>query len=630
MKKLSKKIVSSCIAMLLLISMLVCSISTSAVTSNLIDVNKKGSLTIHKYEMEDISLATVRGNGEETTDIPETAIPYADVTFKLTRVADLVTNGKVNKTYYTTDGIKLPTPSEAKEMSAIATYTKTTDSNGEATFTDLPLGIYLVQETHAPSQTVKKVADFVVSIPMTDSTGTAWNYNVHAYPKNETTYAEPVLVKTDVNTGEALEGAKFNLYTSLDRESWTLVESGLTTDSNGKVQASKPLPTSAYYMWVETQTPDSEYVLDTDFQTVIWISADSNICNADTKLPLATTPEFSVTNNKPTISKAVSTNANKTDYTSTNDVIYNVGTTIKYSVDVRIPVVTDMSSYDKLQVWDTLPTALTIDGTPTVSTANKTYINGVDFYYSYNTSTNKFTIDINAEKFENDGTNLNITIDYTCTVNSTLVNSLGTALINTATIKYSTVVGNNEDNPEEITKPEEPEEITSNETEVHTSGFEFKKVNPNGEALEGAKFKIYTSLEDAKNGTNAMSFMDKNGNIISEAVSGADGLVTFNGLGYGAENTAFDTTATTSYWIVETYAPNGYNLLAEPFEVEVGKTTFTYNSTSMNVENHYKTELPMTGGYGSLIFYAIGISSAVIGVGVYFLFFRKKSVKNTK
>lgn len=73
---------------------------------------------------------------------------------------------------------------EAQEITALGV--DTTDRSGEAKFTDLPFGWYLVLETAAPSNVIERSANFLVEIPMTNPTGTGWIYDVTAYPKNRT------------------------------------------------------------------------------------------------------------------------------------------------------------------------------------------------------------------------------------------------------------------------------------------------------------------------------------------------------------------------------------------------------------------------------------------------------------
>src|SRR5690606_35503063 len=73
---------------------------------------------------------------------------------------------------------------------AVTTVPKVTEATGEAagtaTFDNLPLGLYYVKETAAPTGVAPSVALYV-TVPYAKATGNTvdWLYTVHAYPKNE-------------------------------------------------------------------------------------------------------------------------------------------------------------------------------------------------------------------------------------------------------------------------------------------------------------------------------------------------------------------------------------------------------------------------------------------------------------
>ena len=64
-----------------------------------------------------------------------------------------------------------------------------------------------------------------------------------------------------------------------------------------------------------------------------------------------------------------------------------------------------------------------------------------------------------------------------------------------------------------------------------------------------------------------------------------------------------------TYYLEETKAPDGYNLLDEEKEVNLG------SETSIDVVNKAGAELPSTGGMGTTMFYIVG-SVLVIGAAV--------------
>lgn len=69
-----------------------------------------------------------------------------------------------------------------------------TDAAGHTFASDMEQGLYLVVETRVPENVTSTCNPFFVSLPMTTMDGTAWNYDVTVYPKNQT--GNPTLDKT--------------------------------------------------------------------------------------------------------------------------------------------------------------------------------------------------------------------------------------------------------------------------------------------------------------------------------------------------------------------------------------------------------------------------------------------------
>ena len=69
-----------------------------------------------------------------------------------------------------------------------------TDVTGHTSASDMEHGLYLVVETCVPENVTSTCNPFFVSLPMTTIDGTAWNYDVTVYPKNQT--GNPKLDKT--------------------------------------------------------------------------------------------------------------------------------------------------------------------------------------------------------------------------------------------------------------------------------------------------------------------------------------------------------------------------------------------------------------------------------------------------
>ena len=69
-----------------------------------------------------------------------------------------------------------------------------TDAAGHTSASGMEQGLYLVVETRVPENVTSTCNPFFVSLPMTTIDGTAWNYDVTVYPKNQT--GNPTLDKT--------------------------------------------------------------------------------------------------------------------------------------------------------------------------------------------------------------------------------------------------------------------------------------------------------------------------------------------------------------------------------------------------------------------------------------------------
>lgn len=101
---------------------------------------------------------------------------------------------------------------------------------------------------------------------------------------------------------------------------------------------------------------------------------------------------------------------------------------------------------------------------------------------------------------------------------------------------------------------------------------------------------------------------------VDTITTGNSGALVINGLADG------------TYYLTETKAPRGYNLLREPVKVTIGhkdangkltETSFVGNQTEtdtsgvVKVENNAGAELPSTGGIGTTVFYVLGSAMAL-------------------
>lgn len=140
------------------------------------------------------------------------------------------------------------------------------------------------------------------------------------------------------------------------------------------------------------------------------------------------------------------------------------------------------------------------------------------------------------------------------------------------------------------------------------------KVNMNNK-LEGAKFKLYKL-----NGETKEYYSLNNGAVVwgataTELTTDNLGAATFSGIEDG------------NYYLEETEAPAGYNLLANPiaFTVTNGVVVDATNHT-VHVANNTGSSLPSTGGMGTTIFYVVG--GLMMAAAVVLLVTKKKTSGN--
>ena len=154
--------------------------------------------------------------------------------------------------------------------------------------------------------------------------------------------------------------------------------------------------------------------------------------------------------------------------------------------------------------------------------------------------------------------------------------------------------------------------------------------------LAGAKFSLYTSEADAKNGTNPIKVTGKNGNYVVDSNSTTtefESVENIEGKGY---NLRVNGLAEGTYYLVETKAPDGYNKLTAPVVIKITKSTDTdVNNWTISKDGTVETDkiidianstgslLPSTGGRGAIAFSVIA-ALLVFGVAVSFIRDKRK------
>ena len=647
------------------------------------DTTKKGSITIHKFEYNPSSGApSQQGTGAEGEGAPAGATPLDGVTFEIYQVQsqtwlESYYGGQVTASsqdfskmdasdYYTKNSTTgaITVNSGATKVATVTTTTTETDK-GVAKKDGLALGLYLVVETKAPDKVTSPADPFLVSVPMTriadnDTTNklTDWIYDVHVYPKNSTTYGQVTIEKkgyTGGGTGVALEGVQFKLQKQNGAD-WTDITANdsngstynLTTDINGKITIAG-LSQGEYRIFEDAYSNTSAnkgYILDAEYHTFT-VQKDGKI-QVDGNVSANAT--IQVANHRPDMKKEV---YNGTEWKQ--DAQYGVGDTVPYKITIEVP-----QNIDKLStftVTDT-PTGLT-DNVSSIEVKDDTTDLTKNTHYTVADNGNGFTITFTpAEMAAYAGEKLVIT--YTATVsNDAVVGGKGNS--NNAKLTYTNKINTHD-------SPAAPSTNTIEDSAVmYSFGIKVVKTAENGTtALPGVVFDLY---REAKTGetpiVNAETLKKAGLDITKKWILVKSGLTTnANGIiDTSDSNNATNYThglANGDYYLVETKTVDGYNLLTKPVKVKldvtatttwqktnvydasgnlvkhgtVTKTTFTHTSNNgdatktelavAKVVNRKGFTLPVTGGFGTLLFSGIGVLLVLAGVGVLFSL-KKKS-----
>ena len=667
-------------------------------STSTIDKNQKGSITIHKRALDSSGNAGTAGDGE--TMVSPQGAALKDTGFTLYQVMDTntllayyndnTTADQVDVKDYFTNYAENKTAAGLKTAYATAYKSEVrTDENGKATFTELPVGMYLVIETKTPQAVTMPVEPFLVSIPMTrigDKTTGAdnqnqkeWLYDVTVYPKNNIAKGTVRLVKQGKqgSTTTPLAGVKFTLNKKNDTDDdYTAVKTDVATDTNGKITLDN-LAKGRYYLQETGYTDgnDKGYILNTTGKFYFDIDENGKAVKVDDTIAGkvddasftidSTHATLTVTNYKPDIAKTVT----KRDGTAnTHEADYGVGDAVPYTLTIKVPE--NITSLKTFTVTDTTVKAQLIQNKGSVKISGKNNAGG-DVTLAKSAYTITVAPDANNSVMTVAFTPSaltgvaggEITIAYTATVQSGAVVA-GNGNVNTAKIVYS-----RKTNLTDETGGNKPYEITDKGV-VYTFGLNIHKTakggTKDGAGLKDVTFDLYKKVDtETLNGNSKYPFCGQE----YAAISGDDavklGLTTNS-----AENWIKVKTLTTgengyvsakglpsgTYKLVETKTVNGYNLLSKPVDAKLNltyaaawSTTTTYDangnqtkstittptykrdgadvtdpSAEIEIVNRAGFTLPVTGGFGTLLFSGIGVLLVLAGVGVLFSL-KKKS-----
>ena len=312
----------------------------------------------------------------------------------------------------------------------------------------------------------------------------------------------------------------------------------------------------------------------------------------------------------------------------------NIGDVVTYNVKGVIP---DTTGYDQYQyiIHDELSTGLDFvnDTTGTALGEAATTVNvkvafGADVTDEGTAPTTATLDSTNKRK---------MSLDLSAWVKANQTNNKGkefTVTYYAKVNKDAIVTEKNKAQLEYGNKPGETTTTTPSEAKTPTYPLDINKIKKGTEEkLAGAKFSLYTSEEDAKNGENAIKVSGSNGNYVVDPASTTTEFESAKSIDGKKYNLHVNGLAAGDYWLVETKAPEGFNKLTNPIKVTItkaGDTEWTVSKDNaeetdkiIDIENSTGSLLPSTGGRGAIVF-AVIAALLVFGVAVSFIRDKRK------
>lgn len=315
-----------------------------------------------------------------------------------------------------------------------------------------------------------------------------------------------------------------------------------------------------------------------------------------------------------------------------NKATVNIGDVVKYTVTGSVPDTTGYSDYT-YKIHDTLSNGLDFvnDANGTALETGATTVNVTVAFgegiTGEGTAPTAATLDTtNKRKMSLDlsewvkANQINKGKEFTVTYYAKVNKDADVSTKNNATLEY----GN---------KPGETTTTTPSEAKTPTYPLDINKIKTGSkEKLAGAKFSLYTSETDAKNGTNPIKVTGSNGNYVVNPESTTTEFESVKSIDVEGYNLRVNGLAAGTYYLVETEAPAGYNKLTASIKVVITKAgdewTISKDGTEekdkiIDVENSTGSILPSTGGMGTIAFTVVA-ALLVLGVAVSFIRDRKK------
>lgn len=426
-------------------------------------------------------------------------------------------------------------------------------------------------------------------------------------------------VNADDNTGsitinKAVVNETYKIYKILDLETYDVVNNHYIYRANSNFKAflddanlglkyldKKNENGDAYYVWKENANEKEfakealAYAEENNIASTYKKATSTTVkfeglslgyylvnSSVGTLLHLTTTNPDGVVNEKntvvPDVDKDVKENSTG-EYGKENDA--KIGDTVEFKSTIIIG-----AGYSDYVLYDNMSVGLTLNSDSIKLYVNDTLVDSNN--YTVDTSVRGYTFVVT---FDNDyiaslPRNTKIEVKYTAILNKDAVIE-GDGNINETYLKY----GN--------------KETDTKKTTTYTYSFNLKKIDKDGNELTGAEFKLY---DDKDNNNEIAVVYDKETNTYRVAEAGETGetIKVGHAVIEGLDN---DT-----YYLEEVVSPVGYNKLTSRVEFTVNKkeSNKTYVRSEVTVKNYTGSQLPETGGIGTILFVTFGLTLVLV------------------
>ena len=315
----------------------------------------------------------------------------------------------------------------------------------------------------------------------------------------------------------------------------------------------------------------------------------------------------------------------------------NIGDVVKYTVKGSIPDTTGYAQY-VYKIHDELSTGLDFvnDAKGTALGAGATTVN-VTVAFTDNSVTAAGTTPTVATLDTANNRKMSLDLSEWVRANQTNKGKEFTVTYYAKVNKDAVVTEKNNAKLEYGNNPTDTTTTTPSEAKTPTYPLDILKTKKDSNVkLAGAKFSLYTSEADAKNGTNPIKVTGTNGNYVVDSNSTTTEFESVENIEEKGYNLRVNGLAEGTYYLVETKAPDGYNNLTAPVVIKITKSTDTdVNNWTISKDGTVETDkiidianstgslLPSTGGRGAIAF-AVIAALLVFGVAVSFIRDKRK------